>query len=411
MKALQRQHEERCLEEFKQEIERLSTIHTRCSESIYWERIKSKSPPRSPHKMNSLEKSAQEALDDYRPGFFDRFFKLEEKRKKKYLKAIEEAKQKDEEIYQQKIENYEKKHTEWKNKRDLADRILNKDPKAFEDVVKKNICNFEDIGNAKYYFQGFGEELSIYEVEARIDTNKAIPSFEIIRLDSGRIKQRDMPKKRSNELLQMYLCGSIIRIARELFALLPLKFVIVNCRENRLNTQTGHMEDVTILSVIFPRKEFNNLNFKRINPFDAMKNFEHRIDFKITKGFLPIQEFNRDYIDSYEENALIQSELESRKIPEEFLKEEKIEVKQEFDRKKLEELIDALIFAPMGKTAITLRESILEELDQSANKYLSEKTCRRLSKWCHTGGTYKPAMEIARKISINLFGRVLERDE
>lgn len=86
-----------------------------------------------------------------------------------------------------------------------------------------------------------------------------------------------------------------------------------------------------------------------------------------------------------------------------------VQVNQDFSKDELEDLLSSMVRAPMGKDAVTLREAMLQNLEKTKNKGLTLKTYQRFSKWCHTGGTYKPAMEIARKISILLFGYVVKR--
>ena len=58
-----------------------------------------------------------------------------------------------------------------------------------------------------------------------------------------------MTKTRYYELQQDYVCSCILRIARDLFALLPLKTVIIHAYDEQLNTETGHEERKLILSI------------------------------------------------------------------------------------------------------------------------------------------------------------------
>ena len=55
-----------------------------------------------------------------------------------------------------------------------------------------------------------------------------------------------MTKTRYFELQQDYVSSCILRIARDLFALLPLIMVIIHAY-HQLNTETGHEERILIL--------------------------------------------------------------------------------------------------------------------------------------------------------------------
>jgi hypothetical protein len=56
-----------------------------------------------------------------------------------------------------------------------------------------------------------------------------------------------------------------------------------------LDTATGHMTDQPILSVLLPRATMESLEFDALDPSDALRNFNHQMDFKKSKGFSRIE--------------------------------------------------------------------------------------------------------------------------
>ena len=106
---------------------------------------------------------------------------------------------------------------------------------------------------------------------------------------SNKVSIKPMPKNRFYEIYQDYVCGCSLRVARELFALLPIEMVTVNAVGSLLNKQTGHLEDTPILSVAIPRKTLDMLNFENLDPSDSLNNFVHNMDFKSGKGFGPVK--------------------------------------------------------------------------------------------------------------------------
>lgn len=118
-----------------------------------------------------------------------------------------------------------------------------------------------------------------------INEDEAIPSQVLSVLKSGKVSVKDMSKSARNEFIKEYVSSISIRIAKDIFSLLPISKVCVNAQRKEVNTQTGNDEEVTIMSVIFEREIMEKLNYDRINPFDALKNFEHNFDYKTTKGF------------------------------------------------------------------------------------------------------------------------------
>lgn len=115
-----------------------------------------------------------------------------------------------------------------------------------------------------------------------------IPREERTLLQSGRLSVKRLPAGKFNELYQDYVCGCVLRIAREVFALLPLDSIIVTAVADVLDTSIGHVREQPILSVAFPRAGLERLNFDALDPSDSMKGFVHRMSFKKTTGFAPV---------------------------------------------------------------------------------------------------------------------------
>lgn len=98
-----------------------------------------------------------------------------------------------------------------------------------------------------------------------------------------------MPVGQFNELYQDYVASVALKVAGDMFQILPLQEVYVTCEAEMLNSMTGHKESTPILSVQFVRRTFERLNLKSIDPSDSMSNFNHVMSFSKTKGFSAIR--------------------------------------------------------------------------------------------------------------------------
>lgn len=78
-----------------------------------------------------------------------------------------------------------------------------------------------------------------------------------------------------NLLLQDYVCSVCIRIARDMFALLPIKNTIVH----------AVLDGKTIVSVDFDRQSLSKIKFGYIDPSDTLVQFKHNMDFNENSGF------------------------------------------------------------------------------------------------------------------------------
>jgi hypothetical protein len=101
-----------------------------------------------------------------------------------------------------------------------------------------------------------------------------------------------MAKSKYNELFQNHICSLAIRVARDVFAYLPLKYARVNINTQMINSETGHVEDKIILSVVFSPTTIAPLNLNLIHPPQSMNNFVHNMKFSKLQGFTSVEKVN-----------------------------------------------------------------------------------------------------------------------
>lgn len=81
-----------------------------------------------------------------------------------------------------------------------------------------------------------------------------------------------------NEILQDFVCSTAIRVARDIFALLPVENAIVH----------AELRSETILSAAFDRGTMSRIRFGLIDPSDTMERFKYNMDFTLESGFRPV---------------------------------------------------------------------------------------------------------------------------
>lgn len=272
---------------FENYLEVLLSVHKECGDPWNWESIHNSEPPTEPVKSNPFEIAALAELENYKPGIIDKIMKRVESKKEQLTKAVDEAKQSDEKNYQDALVEHEQKLSEWEKLTELAKKILADDPEVHLEAIQA-VDPFSEINqlgsSIDFQFEG-----NLIEATLHVNGEEVIPSESKSLLKSGILSVKKMTKSNFYELYQDYVCGAVLRVARELFALLPIEMVIVTATGILLNTQTGHMEEQPILSVAIPRKTFENLNFDMIDPSDSMANFVHRMKFMKSKGFAQVE--------------------------------------------------------------------------------------------------------------------------
>lgn len=171
--------------------------------------------------------------------------------------------------------------------RNLQDEVLAGNIDAYYEVIEKEEP-FEAILDFGSQFEIGTEDPKLMVVEFNVNTEDIVPETELKLSASGKLTEKEMSKSTYYDILQDYVCSVTIRVARDIFALLPVDKVIVHAVDTAINPATGNNEDITYLSVIFERAVFEKLNLDRIDPSDSLANFEHNMKFSKTTGFKPV---------------------------------------------------------------------------------------------------------------------------
>lgn len=269
-------------------IDRLLSVHKESGEHVDWRSVVATQPPEKPVRCSTREAHARQELISYEPNLWDRLSGRGEGKRLSLAQAIERAKEDDEKAYRQEVEQYEHKYAQWEESRALAQRIIDRDCSAYIEAIKEldPFSEISDLGS-KVSFVIYDDKL--VGAVLHVHGQDVIPKESKSLLKSGRLSIKEVPKSVFNQVFQDYVCSCTLRVARELFALLPADAVIVTAMDTLLNLQTGRLEEQPILSVVISRNTIAHLNLDKIDPSDSMRNFMHRMTFKKTTGFSVIE--------------------------------------------------------------------------------------------------------------------------
>ena len=169
----------------------------------------------------------------------------------------------------------------------LQTRVLEGDIDAYYEVIEA-VEPFSELVDFGSQFELGTDNPKLMVAEFNIKEEDVIPDTMVTLTEAGNVSEKKMTKTAYYEMMQDYVCSVMIRIARDMFALLPVDKVIVHAVDNALNTATGNQEEVTYVSVIFDRATFDKINLDAIDPSDSLSNFEYNMKFGKTTGFKPV---------------------------------------------------------------------------------------------------------------------------
>jgi len=195
---------------------------------------------------------------------------------------VEQARLRDEQEYQNALIIYGEEKVEWQKMNSLARRILAGEHKAYTEALSElnPFAEISDLGSSIHFAV---HNAKLLECVLKINGRQAIPSEAKSLTVTGKVSVKPMPKARFQELYQDYVCACVLRVAREVFALLPVDTLLVTAMVSTLDPRTGQMAEQTVLSAAVPRVVMAQLDFDRLDPSDAIENFLHRGDLKVTR--------------------------------------------------------------------------------------------------------------------------------
>ena len=268
-------------------IDTLMSVHKTARSRIDWQKMLEHPAPAPPIRIAGNEELAVRKRVNYKPSFFDKLFRSQESQIARLDKKVILAREKDENIFHGRRKKYEELYTGWQQTREMAKGVLAKDIQAYRRIIE-HFQPFSDIAE-------FGTEMTLEFRPDNISIDLFVNSTDIIPREiptltsTGKPSKKNMPAGRFNELYQDFVCSCVLRVAREVFACIPVDLVIVNAVSDVLDTSTGITDQRPILSVAFSPNKLAQLNFEALDPSDSMRNFPHRMKFGKTTGFSPVE--------------------------------------------------------------------------------------------------------------------------
>jgi hypothetical protein len=271
----------------------LVSVHAECGDSWDWRSVANTPPPPEPQRGNRNEMVAHALIDAYKPGFFERIFGGAAKRQSELQTTLAAAIQADADEHQRALAHQRELYGRWSHGVRLAPAVLRLHVDACREALAF-VGAFDELATFKTRVFLDRIDGDVATVSSVIDDPEIVPREEVKLTAGGKLTTKDMATGKYWTLYQDHVCSCAIRVAREIFATLPISRAIVNVKTIRRDTSTGHMVPSTILAVHFIREGIARLNLDAIDPSDAMKNFPHKMKFKKASGFEVVEEISND---------------------------------------------------------------------------------------------------------------------
>ena len=189
--------------------------------------------------------------------------------------TIEQARLQDDREFQEALQSHSREKAEWEKMKTLARRVLAREAEAYVDALRE-FNPFAELASVGSSLNFKIHSAGILECVLSIHGRKAIPSEVKTLTASGKVSVKPMPKGRFIDIYRDYVCGCVLRVAREAYALLPIDVLLVTAVSEGVDSSTGQTVERPVLSVAIPRAALELLNFEKLDPSDAVMAFNHR---------------------------------------------------------------------------------------------------------------------------------------
>jgi hypothetical protein len=281
------QNAHQAVSDWENYVKTIQSLHKNCTEPIDWKQIKHTERPTEPKPDFKNELIAKKKLETFKPSILDKLFGSAEKKISRLKEQVEEAKAKDNKENDVKYNEYKDELKNWEELQKISEGVDKKQAESYKDALQY-FDPFSDIGELGTQIS-FSIDSNHIDIDVHVNSLEIIPDYELKTTSTGKLSKKAMPKGRFNELYQDHICSAALRMAREVFAYLPIDYARINAMSKTVNTKTGQLEDQPILSVIFNPQTINSLNLDKIDPSDSMQNFLHNMDFNKNRGFSIVQ--------------------------------------------------------------------------------------------------------------------------
>jgi hypothetical protein len=256
------------VEAYECEVDVLLSVHKESSEVCDWAALAASLPPVPPRRGSHCTSKARQRL---------MVFPLPQE-----MDDIKQAQQQDEREFQEAEKGHAIEYAEWKKLRDLANRVLSGDKDAYNEAILE-LDPFGELARIGSSVQARVHSTRVVECSLSTKGRKAIPTEAKSLTAAGKLSVKPMSKQRFVEICQDYVCSCVLRLARELFALLPVETLLITAAAGSLDTATGRESEHPFLSLIISRGALNALNFDKLDPSDTVLSLKHRGDLKASR--------------------------------------------------------------------------------------------------------------------------------
>lgn len=274
--------------DYKKYIERLHSLHLHEPTPIDWESLAKQAAPEKPDLTAIRTQLAKKQLADFKPTATQKMLGIDVRTRSRLQAFLDSAIKLEKSELKAKLERFQADRARWKSMVSLATAVNRQDMEAYL-LAAEHFPIFESILRLGSSITLSTENQYSIIADFAVYGKEIIPDEKYSLLDNGKLSGYPIGKTEYQDIYQRYVCSALFRIARELFALLPVEEVKLTAFDEIIESSNGHPRHAAIVSSVIDRNTFLALNFDLVDPTNALVKFPTNMDFKSRVGFSAVE--------------------------------------------------------------------------------------------------------------------------
>jgi len=236
---------------------------------LNWKQLGHLESPVEPEKKNYFEKKIRREVSNFQPSLYERLFKKDKKKLNQLMERIPYEIEKDNQKYYQAVDKYTDYLEEYKEIKTCYDGIRGADENTYLYWLNKSKA-FDEL-----YMHGI--DLSFDYNEATLNVvvdysqSKLIPMYSKKLIDDQVIAVV-LTESVRHDLLKDVIYSCTVRVAREIFELLPINKTII---------KNYSKHDDPVLAVVFKRELFERLDIDASSTKYIVESFNYKTNMDL----------------------------------------------------------------------------------------------------------------------------------
>lgn len=268
--------------EYEEIIEALTCAHRVSIEREDWAALSSEAPIAVPGRTRHAEEAALAQLEAYRPSWFARTFKQDQKARDALADAVSCARSQDDREFATRVQEVKMHNARIQR----AKRVLQLDPDALIEALAEHSM----LDELPFCVEGIDTIFLGDRVIAVVDglDLEDMPHETVSLLKSGKASFKTLTQTKRVELHRAAICSAAVRVAIEYFSALPIEQVEVLMLADTLDRATGHIEPEPVLYLRTSIQALRLINLERAEAAALVERLGGHLDWNRKEGLRPI---------------------------------------------------------------------------------------------------------------------------